>query len=140
MKIGLLAVLATLIGGVSYSVASTNNKEAEDIETTVDVVTPHSVRVVYLPGNLCQVETDSEPNSEDLQGDVIIDSVSGDVGLLMRRYSLTKEESVDYLSLWVWDIYWIGSAIEKSDRIHMWTEYGLINIIKAGTFMHYKNN
>jgi|TARA_R110000824_G_scaffold47847_1_gene135742 histidinol phosphatase-like PHP family hydrolase len=67
MKIGLLAVLATLIGGVSYSVASTNNKEAEDIETTVDVVTPHSVRVVYLPGNLCQVETDSEPNSEDLQ-------------------------------------------------------------------------
>jgi hypothetical protein len=73
-------------------------------------------------------------------GDVIIDSVSGDVGLLMRRYSLTKEESVDYLSLWVWDIYWIGSAIEKSDRIHMWTEYGLINIIKAGTFMHYKNN
>ena len=56
MKIGLLAVLATLIGGVSYSVASTNNKEAEDIETTVDVVTPHSVRVVYLPGNLCQVE------------------------------------------------------------------------------------
>jgi len=67
MKIGLLAVLATLIGGVSYSVASTNNKEAEDIETTVDVVTPHSVRVVYLPGNLCQVESDSEPNSEDLQ-------------------------------------------------------------------------
>jgi len=67
MKIGLLAVLATLIGGVSYSVASTNNKEAEDVETTVDVVTPHSVRVVYLPGNLCQVETDSEPNSEDLQ-------------------------------------------------------------------------
>jgi|TARA_R110002020_G_scaffold462609_1_gene682210 hypothetical protein len=67
MKIGLLAVLATLIGGVSYSVASTNNKETEDVETTVDVVTPHSVRVVYLPGNLCQVETDSEPNSEDLQ-------------------------------------------------------------------------
>ena len=67
MKIGLLAVLATLIGGVSYSVASTNNKEAEDIETTVDVVTPHSVRVVYLPGNLCQVKSDSEPNSEDLQ-------------------------------------------------------------------------
>ena len=70
MKIGLLAVLATLIGGVSYSVASTSEKEAEeaeDIETTVDVVTPHSVRVVYLPGNLCQVETDSEPNSEDLQ-------------------------------------------------------------------------
>ena len=67
MKIGLLAVLATLIGGVSYSVASTNNKEAEDIETTVDVVTPHSVRVLYLPGNLCQVESESEPSSEDLQ-------------------------------------------------------------------------
>jgi|TARA_Y100000310_G_scaffold130874_1_gene129994 hypothetical protein len=67
MKIGLLAVLATLIGGVGYVTASTNNKEAEDIETTVDVVTPHSVRVVYLPGNLCQVESDNEPNSEDLQ-------------------------------------------------------------------------
>ena len=73
-------------------------------------------------------------------GDVIVDSVSGDVGLLMRRYSLTKEERIDHISLWVWDVYWIGSAIEKGDRIRMWTEYGLINIIKAGTFMHYKNN
>jgi histidinol phosphatase-like PHP family hydrolase len=67
MKIGLLAVLATLIGGVSYSVASADIKEAEEVETTVDVVAPHSVRVVYLPGNLCQVESDTEPNSEDLQ-------------------------------------------------------------------------
>ena len=67
MKIGLLAVLATLIGGVSYSVANTNNEEAEETEVIIDVVTPHSVRVVYLPGNLCQVESDSEPNSEDLQ-------------------------------------------------------------------------
>lgn len=73
-------------------------------------------------------------------GDVIVDSVSGDVGLLMRRYSLTKEERVDYLSLWVWDVYWIGSHHQSADRIRMWTEYGLINIIKAGTFMHYKNN
>ena len=70
MKIGLLAVLATLIGGVSYSVANTNNEEAEEAEETeviIDVATPHSVRVVYLPGNLCQVESDNEPNSEDLQ-------------------------------------------------------------------------
>jgi histidinol phosphatase-like PHP family hydrolase len=67
MKIGLLAVLATLIGGVSYSVANTNNKEAEETEVIVDVVAPHSVRVLYLPGNLCQVESESEPSSEDLQ-------------------------------------------------------------------------
>ncbi len=67
MKIGLLAVLATLIGGVSYSVANTNNEEAEETEVIIDVVIPHSVRVVYLPGNLCQVESDNVPNSEDLQ-------------------------------------------------------------------------
>ena len=67
MKIGLLAVLATLIGGVSYSVANTNNEEAEETEVIIDVATPHSVRVVYLPGNLCQVESDNVPNSEDLQ-------------------------------------------------------------------------
>ena len=67
MKIGLLAVLATLIGGVSYSVANTNSKEAEETEVIVDVVAPHSVRVLYLPGNLCQVESLSEPSGEDLQ-------------------------------------------------------------------------
>ena len=67
MKIGLLAVLATLIGGVSYSVANTNNEEAEETEVIVDVVAPHSVRVLYLPGNLCQVESLSEPSGEDLQ-------------------------------------------------------------------------
>jgi len=40
--------------------------------------------------------------------------------------------------LWVWDVYWVGKDIKEESRIQTWTEYGLVNIIKTRTFIHYK--
>tara|TARA_B100000686_G_C16330664_1_gene732958 strand:+ start:271 stop:513 length:243 start_codon:yes stop_codon:yes gene_type:complete len=72
-------------------------------------------------------------------GDIIIDKISGEIGLLIERYLLTNGGPHDPLALWAWDVYWVGQNIEPSRRLTPWTEYGLINIINAGTFMHFKN-
>lgn len=72
-------------------------------------------------------------------GDIVVDQVSGEVGLLVVRYLLTNKGPNDPIALWAWDVYWIGRYIEEDSRLQTWTEFGLTNIIKAGTFIHYKN-
>ena len=73
-------------------------------------------------------------------GDIVVDLVTGEAGILVSRYLLAGDTATDPLALWAWDIYWIGKNIERNSRLQPWTEYGLINVIKAGTFMQYKSN
>ena len=73
-------------------------------------------------------------------GDVVVDLITGEAGLLIERYLLTNRGTDDPLALWAWDVYWIGKDISPDTRLQAWTEYGLTNIIKAGTFMHYQNS
>jgi len=72
-------------------------------------------------------------------GDIVVDLISGEVGLLIERYLLTNCGPQDPLALWAWDVYWIGKNIDPETRLQTWTEFGLTNIIKAGTFIQYKN-
>jgi hypothetical protein len=72
-------------------------------------------------------------------GDIVVDQVTNEVGLLVDRYVLTHKGPDDPLALWAWDVYWIGKNIDEEKRLATWTEFGLINIIKAGTFVHYKD-
>lgn len=72
-------------------------------------------------------------------GDVVVDLVSGMAGVLVSRYLLTHGDFTDPLALWAWDIYWVGKVVPRETRLQTWTEYGLTNIIKAGTFVHYKD-
>jgi len=71
-------------------------------------------------------------------GDIVIDLVTGLAGVLVHHYLLTNQGPNDPLALWAWDVYWVGKDIEEAERLQAWTDYGLTNIIKAGTFMHYK--
>jgi len=71
--------------------------------------------------------------------DIVVDQISGEVGLLIERYLLTNTGPKDPLALWAWDVYWIGKNIDPATRLQPWTEYGLINIIKTGTFILIKN-
>ena len=73
-------------------------------------------------------------------GDIIIDLVEGIAGILISRYNLASCAPDDPLTLWAWDVYWVGKEVDENSRLQTWTEYGLTNIIKAGTFVHYKNN
>jgi hypothetical protein len=74
-------------------------------------------------------------------GGVIIDHKTGEVGLLMRRYDIVEHIplSMDLISdsdegLWAWEIFWTGSEAEKNNRYFPYTETGLHNMIRAGTF------
>ena len=46
-------------------------------------------------------------------GDIVVDEATGDIGLLVHRYSLALElqsyEDDSSINLWAWEIYWTGS-------------------------------
>ena len=71
-------------------------------------------------------------------GDIVVDLITGLAAVLVTRYLLTNRGLNDPLALWVWDVYWVGKDIKEESRIQTWTEYGLVNIIKTRTFIHYK--
>ena len=74
-------------------------------------------------------------------GGVIIDHVTGDVGLLIRRYDIIEHIplTLDIISdneegLWAWEILWSGKETDKDNRYFPYTETGLVNMIRVGTF------
>jgi len=71
-------------------------------------------------------------------GDIVVDLVSGEAGILISRYLLTEGGPTNPLALWAWDVYWVGKNIDPTARLQTWTEYGLTNVIKTGTFVQYK--
>ena len=80
--------------------------------------------------------TDLEP------GGVIIDHKTGDVGLLVERYDIMSHlpitsRTVEYEGsgrIWAWEIFWSGPEADKNNRYFPYTETGLLNMIRAGTF------
>jgi hypothetical protein len=81
-------------------------------------------------------------NVELRPGGVIIDHKTGEVGLLLDRYDIISHlpvtsRTVEYEGhdrIWAWEIFWTGSNAEKNNRYFPYTETGLHNMIRAGTF------
>ena len=74
-------------------------------------------------------------------GDIIIDTISGEIGLLLQRYDVldyTPMISPDFgtpdYAIWAWEILWTGPGSNESNRYQPYTESGLINMIHSGTF------
>jgi hypothetical protein len=60
-------------------------------------------------------------------GDILYDTMSRDVGLLLRRTNnVSYEDCSDSYELWVWEVYWI-----REHGTH-YTESGLVNMIRSG--------
>lgn len=81
-------------------------------------------------------------------GDIVIDVVSHDIGLLVERYCLLSDIDVnnlgpfesDYhtnINIWAWEIFWVGGSTltPESSRYQPYTESGLINLVRTGTFI-----
>ena len=64
-------------------------------------------------------------------GDIVVDVATGDVGLLVERYSLFEDltEYTPSFTLWAWNIFWTGATATAGDigRNQPYTEEGLIN-------------
>ena len=79
-------------------------------------------------------------------GDIVLDRVTGEIGLLTRRWLLLPDQQdeilpddFDNVNLWAWDIYWTGGAeAAYSKRCVPYTEGGLYNMIRTGTFELFK--
>ena len=74
-------------------------------------------------------------------GGVIVDHKTGDVGLLIRRYDIiehlpiTLDIAYEYEEgVWAWEILWSGKFADKNNRYFPYTETGLLNMIRMGTF------
>jgi len=75
-------------------------------------------------------------------GGVIVDHKTGDVGLLVERYDIIEHlpisaRTVEYEGngcIWAWEIFWSGKEADKNNRYFPYTETGLLNMIRSGTF------
>ena len=75
------------------------------------------------------------------KGDIVIDLATNDVGLLVERYSLLsgsiEDMHVPFANIWAWEIYWTGpdnTTTHNISRYQPYTEEGLLNLIRTGTF------
>tara|TARA_B100001121_G_scaffold307276_1_gene328402 strand:- start:2979 stop:3254 length:276 start_codon:yes stop_codon:yes gene_type:complete len=78
-------------------------------------------------------------------GDIIFDPESKESGILVRKIDLLEnfnnqiEEKLPGIN--AWEILWSGSEVSNSTvRMYVYTESGLINMIREGLFELYQNN
>ena len=79
------------------------------------------------------------------KGDIVVDLATKDIGLLVERYSILSgiidEKDMPLANVWAWEIYWTGpDNVAKENRYHPYTEEGLLNLIRTGTFELKKRN
>ena len=73
-------------------------------------------------------------------GDIIIDIVTKETGLLVKQYDIFEHTSNPiYPPLPAWEIMWSGKNV-KGHGLQAFTEEGLINMIRAGSLTLVKNN
>ena len=69
---------------------------------------------------------------EDLKiGMAFKDVISGDVGILAKRYNV-MDGWPDAGPIWAWDIIWTGPCTNESNSNQPYTEMGILGMINAG--------
>ena len=86
------------------------------------------------------------PPNKLSSGDIVVDELTGDIGLLINRYdvldgmytsNLLEDDDVE---IWAWDILWTGPETGDINRYQPYTENGLLNMIESGSFLHFSVN
>ena len=70
-------------------------------------------------------------------GDIVIDMVTEEIGLLIERFDILEHSSADLRNrVYAWEIIWTGQLVRADNRCMPYTENGLIRCIKDGMLMH----
>ena len=70
-------------------------------------------------------------------GDIVIDMVTEEVGLLIERFDILEHASADLRNrVYAWEIIWTGQLVRADNRCVPYTENGLTRCIKDGMLMH----
>ena len=73
-------------------------------------------------------------------GDIVIDHVGREIGVLIRRYNIfdegeialyIKELGEEAGTIWVWDIFWVGPGQWPFEHMQTYTEDGLLLLIES---------
>jgi len=71
--------------------------------------------------------------SECLKDGLLIkDMACDDLGLLVKRYDIL--DSSDTEEMWVWDIYWTGSATTETNRHSTLIEKSILTLLNMGAW------
>jgi hypothetical protein len=66
-------------------------------------------------------------------GDILYDTYSKDVGILISRMDNSDELYEHDFSMWVWEIYWIH------ENHQYYSESGLVNMVVSERLLHFGN-
>ena len=71
-------------------------------------------------------------------GDIVIETRTGDVGLLIERFDVLEHASVEELRgrVFAWDIVWTGKNVKDYNRYTPYTESALIKCMQEGVLVH----
>jgi len=69
-------------------------------------------------------------------GQLIQDTVTGEIGLLIRRYNVIPECDP---AVWVWEVLWTGAQSSDQRRVDIYTEEGIKNMILSEVFQEIKS-
>lgn len=79
----------------------------------------------------------NEPEIVLKTGQIVVDTVSGDIGLLLSRFNIFDDEEYP---IWAWDILWSGPATTEGNRRSPYTESGLFGLLKNRRFLLYESS
>ena len=76
---------------------------------------------------------DNYPWTEDdlIVGLMVRDVISGDVGILTRRYDVMREWEREY-PIWAWEMWWAGPSTDSQNRYTPYTEFGVLGLLNSG--------
>ena len=67
-------------------------------------------------------------------GTMVQDVLSGDVGILTRRYDVMREWDSE-IPIWAWDMTWSGPSTDVINRHTPFTELGILGLINSGRWV-----
>ena len=71
-------------------------------------------------------------SEKDLSAGMMIeDIVSGDIGILVKRYDVMDSQTLGH-EIWAWEIIWTGPATHPINKNQPYTENGLLGMLNAG--------
>lgn len=75
-------------------------------------------------------------------GDLVVDTASGDFGLLLERFDVLEHAPEFKLrgKVYAWDIVWTGKSVTSLNKYTPYTEVGLNKCIKDGVLLYVPNS
>jgi hypothetical protein len=75
-------------------------------------------------------------------GDLVVDTISGDFGLLLERFDVLEHAPEAKLrgKVYAWDIVWTGKSVTSLNKYTPYTEVGLNKCIKDGILLYVSSN